>query len=56
MRLGLSDRPVPIEEILRWRLFPSRVELPPPLDEYYWGRLRTRRIAREQAHELKLAC
>ena len=56
MRLGLSDRPVPIEEILRGRLFPSRVELPPPQDQYYWGRLRTRRFAREQAHELKLAC
>src|SRR5882672_4059580 len=56
MRRGLSERPVPIAEILRRRLFPSRVELPEPWREHYWGRVRTRRLAREQRHELKLAC
>jgi transposase-like protein len=56
MRLGLVDRPVPIEELLRWRLFPSRVELPQPWEDYYWGRLRTRRYPREKGHHLKLAC
>src|SRR5262249_10936211 len=27
MRLGLADRPIPIAEILKWRLFPSLAEL-----------------------------
>ena len=55
MRLQLSDRPVPIEEILRSRLFPDRVELPQPWEDYYWGRLRTRRYPRERGHRLTLA-
>ena len=56
MRLGRSERPVPIEEILRGRLFPGRVLLPQPWQDYYWGRVRTRRFAREHGHGLKLAC
>jgi transposase-like protein len=56
MRLGLLERPVPIEQILRWRLFPGRVALPQPWDDYYWSRLRTRRYPREKGHGLKLAC
>jgi len=56
MRLGLIDRPLPLREILGARLFPSRIELPAPWQEYYWGRLRTRRFAREPSHALKLAC
>lgn len=55
MRLKLIDRPVPIEELLRRRLFPSRVGLPQPWELYYWGRLRTRRFDRERGHHLKLA-
>jgi transposase-like protein len=55
MRLGLVERPVPIEEMLHRRLFPSRIELPQPWLDYYWGRLRTRRYARERGHDLKLA-
>jgi hypothetical protein len=56
MRIGLSDRPIPIEETLASRLFPSRIELPEPWLSYYWGRLRTRRFAREKGHALRLAC
>jgi len=56
MRLGLADRPIPIEEMLARRLFPSRIELPEPWLDYYWGRMRTRRYAREKGHTLKLAC
>ena len=55
MRLGLIDRPVPIEDILARRLFPTRIELPEPWLGYYWSRLRTRRYAREKGHALKLA-
>jgi len=55
MRLGLRQRPVPIEEILSSRLFPSRVELPPEWARYYRGEVPTRRIANEQRHRLKLA-
>jgi len=55
MRLGLRNRPVPIREILRERLFVTRVELPAEWARYYWGGVRTRRIANEQRHRLKLA-
>ena len=55
MRLGLKERPVPIREILRERLFPARTELPEEWAGYYWGEVRTRRIANEQRHRLKLA-
>jgi transposase-like protein len=55
MRLGLTDRPVPIRELLRERLFPNRVDLPPEWARYYWGEVRTRRIANERRHRLKLA-
>jgi transposase-like protein len=55
MRLGLRDRPVPIRELLRERLFPTRVDLPPEWARYYWGEVRTRRIAHERRHRLKLA-
>jgi hypothetical protein len=55
MRLGLRERPVPLAELLRGRLFPGRVTLPPPWDGYYRGEIRTRRIPRERRHTLKLA-
>jgi hypothetical protein len=55
MRLGLKERPVPIAELLRSRLFPSRVELPPEWARYYRGDVPTRRFANEQRHRLKLA-
>jgi hypothetical protein len=55
MRLGLRDRPVPIRDLLRERLFPGRVDLPAEWARYYWGEVRTRRIANERRHRLKLA-
>ena len=55
MRAGICDRPIPVPELLRWRRFPSRVDLPEEWRDYYAGRVRTRRIANEQRHELKLA-
>ena len=55
MRLGLRDRPVPIPELLQTRLFPTRIDLPAEWSRYYWGGVRTRRIANEQRHRLTLA-
>ncbi len=55
MRAGICDRPVPIPELVRWRRFPSRVGLPEEWKTYYEGRVRTRRFAREQVHDLTLA-
>jgi len=55
MRLGLRDRPVPLREILRWRLFPERVELPEEWARYYRGEVATRYLRNERRHRLKLA-
>jgi hypothetical protein len=55
MRVRLRDRPVPLCELLRVRLLPSRIDLPAEWSRYYWGDVRTRRIAHEQRHRLKLA-
>ncbi len=55
MRLGLTERPVPIPELLGERLFPERVQLPEELASYYRGEVRTSRIKNERRHTLKLA-
>lgn len=55
MRAGICDRPIPVPELLRWRRFPGRIELPEEWRDYYRGRVRTRRIRNEHRHELKLA-
>jgi len=55
MRLGLREHEVPIRELLRERLFPARVELPPEWARYYWGEVPTRRIPNARRHQLKLA-
>jgi transposase-like protein len=55
MRAGICERPIPIEELLRDRRFPSRIPLPEEWREYYFGRVRTRRIRNERRHDLKLA-
>ena len=46
---------MPIRELLRRRLFPTRVDLPEEWARYYWGEVRTRRIAHAHRHRLKLA-
>ena len=55
MRLGLCPRRVTVREILRRRLFPDRVQLPQPWRDYYFGEVRTRRLANERHHRLRLA-
>ena len=55
MRLGLAERPIPIPELLRQRLFPDRVALPAEWVRYYHGQVVTRRLRNERRHRLKLA-
>jgi len=55
MRLGLSERPVPIRELLRERLFPTLVDLPEEWARYYREEVPTRRIPNARRHRSKLA-
>ena len=55
MRIGLKDRPIPIREILKQRLFPERVQLPAEWARYYRGEVVTRYLKNERRHRLKLA-
>src|SRR2546423_559185 len=55
MRLGLADRPIPLREILRERVFATRIKLPALWSGYYRGEVPTRRIRNEQRLRLKLA-
>lgn len=42
MRLGLTERPLSVEDIFHQRLFPRRVGLPPELEDHYAGTVRSR--------------
>ena len=55
MRKWLTDRRVSVAEILRERLFRTRIELPPRWAEYYERLVWTREIARNREHELVYA-
>jgi transposase-like protein len=55
MRLGLATRRWTIEDLLDERLFPSRIELPERWAEYYWRRIRTRRIPNATEHRRRYA-
>ena len=55
MRLGLSDHRWTVEELLKERFFPSRVELPDRWTDYYWRRIRTRRVPNGRIHDRKFA-
>src|SRR5262245_53382997 len=55
MRLGLTDRPILIAELLKERLFPERVQLPEAWARYYRGEAPTRYLTNERRHRLKLA-
>lgn len=55
MRLGLTDRPIPIPELLEKRLFPARVSLPGPVAGYQRGEVRTRGTEKERQHTPALA-
>ena len=55
MRLGILDRMLGWSEILAQRLFVTRIPLAQPLEDYYWGRVKTRQIENCRAHERQLA-
>jgi hypothetical protein len=52
MRAGLQSRPLPVQELLKERLFPSRIELPDPWTHYYRRKVPTRRIGNPRIHDL----
>lgn len=52
---GMLDHRVEIQELLARRIFVSLVELPERWREYYWGRVRTRVLAKQREHRLKYA-
>ncbi len=55
MRIGLRAAPLDLAAMLKHRLFPARVRLPQPWDDYYRGRVPTRRITAARSHQLRLA-
>ena len=55
MRLGLIDRKLTVEEILRERLFPTRIELPPRWRCYYGREIPTRCLPATARHQLRYA-
>lgn len=55
MRLGIFDRPLSAEEVLKDRLFVTRSTLPTRWQDYYWRRLPTRAIPNGRAHTLRYA-
>jgi transposase-like protein len=55
MLKGLTERPLAVREILKERLFPTRVSLPDRWRNYYWGRVSTRPLENNRLHELKYA-
>ena len=54
-RLGLLARRLRIADILKTRLFPSRVRLPERLMRYYRREIETRRVPNGRTHRLRLA-
>ena len=55
MKLGILDRRLTLEEMLKKRVFPSRVDQPQRWEEYYWGKVTTREMPRGTRHTLKYA-
>jgi len=55
MRLGLIDHKVGVDELLRERYFPTRIELPIRWQEYYAKTVITRAIPNGRKHALKYA-
>ena len=55
MQAGLIDRALTVDDILRERLFVSRIELPRRWREYYWHQVETPALGVNRRHELKYA-
>ena len=56
MRAGITRELLGPQRLLRERLFPTRVRLGEPCDDYYWRNIATRRIRNARLHRLKRAC
>ena len=54
-RLGLFDRALTVKEILRRRLFPSHMEMPVRLMDYYRRDVITPALGRQRLHHLRFA-
>ena len=54
-RLGVLDRKLRVDDVLRKRLFPSLIQLPERLMRYYRREIVTRRIPNGRQHELRYA-
>jgi len=52
MLAGITDRLIPIAELLKERLFPNRVRLPEPWQGYYRRLVPSRRIPNPRVHRL----
>ena len=55
MLKGLLDRPLTVRDVLRERLFPGRIPLPPRWREYYQGIVTTPVLGKNRRHVLKYA-
>ena len=55
MRLGIFRRRLGVAQLLRRRLFVTRVGLPPRWQAYYWGQVVTRLMPRGREHRLRYA-
>jgi hypothetical protein len=55
MERGMMAKPLTMSEILKKRLFRTKCELPPRWSEYYEREVRTRAIAQNRVHSLKMA-
>ena len=55
MRLGVTKRRFTAQEVLQKRLFVTRVELPAPWREYYFGEVPTREVPNGRRHQLSYA-
>ena len=55
MLKGITDRLLTVKDVLRERLFPGRIQLPPRWAAYYRQSVETRSLARNARHELRYA-
>jgi hypothetical protein len=55
MQIGLTDRPLVVEEIIETRLFVARVGLKGRWAQYYWGLVQTPALGVNRMHGLTKA-
>jgi transposase-like protein len=55
MLLRLTRRRLGVADVLKRRLFPTRIGLPNPWDDYYWRRVPTRVLSRCTMHRKRFA-